>query len=877
LIGKLLGNFEVLAKLGEGGMGEVYRARDKKLDREVALKVLPREMSGDPERIARFQREARTLATLQHPNVASVYGFEELPEARFLVMELIEGEELADRLSRGALSIEDTVEIARQITEGLEAAHEKGIVHRDLKPANIKIDRDGAVKILDFGLARAFTGDPAEEDLANSPTITAAMTQAGTILGTAAYMSPEQAKGKAVDKRADIWAFGAIIFEMLTGRRLFDAETISETLASVLLTNIDWDRLPAATPPSIKALMERCLQKDPKLRLRDVGEARIVLADPTASLALRVATTTPTPSRRRTWPWAVALVGTLAIGLVGGQMLGSSPAPEALPPLLFDIPDPDNQMIVGSMAVSPDGHSIVFARRDSLGSRNLFLRRLDEDGVRMLPGTRGATFPFWSPDSRHIGFFTAQALFRISLDGSAASQITTLPHAPLGGSWNRDDVILVGAHDGPIVQVPAGGGRPRPVTVVDREHEEAHCWPGFLPDGKHFAFLSDASTEEGHRLWIHSLDGDDKKILLKGLRSATVIDPRGAILWSENTQLFAHPFDFNRREFSGERILLQDEVSPFNQRHELPVSVSGNGLLASQRGSDESVIVRITLADDSREVLLPLDRYRNPRLSADGRHVAFELQYSGQERIIWAQDLERGTRTRISPQGAMSDSAVWSADGEYVYFGSAAEGTWNIYRKRVYGGGIPERVGHPEGASEVGALDISRDGKWLLATANPDTTGWDFWLVRIDDGSFEWKSWLTSDSIEEQARFSPDSRWIVYASDTSGQSEVYVSPVDGGAEVRQMLVSVNGGHDAVWSPNGDAVFYRDAVGTLTQVTVRTDGDQINLSPPERIVEINPPPVGFLRNAYDVYPDGESVLAFIDMGGQTPAIRIRTGW
>jgi serine/threonine protein kinase len=877
LIGQTLGNFEVLSKLGEGGMGEVYRARDQKLGREVALKVLPREMSGDPERIARFQREARTLATLQHPNVASVYGFEETAQARFLVMELVEGEDLAERLKRGALPVEDTLAIARQIAEGLEAAHEKNIVHRDLKPANVKVDPEGKVKILDFGLARAYTGDPdAEEDLANSPTITAAMTQAGTILGTAAYMSPEQAKGKNVDKRADIWAFGAIVFEMLSGERLFEAETISETLASVLLTHIDWDRLPSDTPPSLRALLERCLQKDPKLRLRDVGEARIVLADPTATIALQVAMGEPETRKRPVWPWAAAIAVALVAGIVGGRLGSPTPPPEELPPLLFEITSAGRQLVVGSLAISPNGEHLVFAQRDSTGARHLFIRRLDEEQARLLPGTQNGLHPFWSPDSRSLGFFIGNNLFRASLDGSAASQIAELSRPPLGGSWNEDGVILIGAQDGPIVRTDAAGGSVGPATELAPQIEEAHCWPQFLPDGEHFIFLADASSDEGHRLYVHSLDGREKKILVKGLRSAILVDPRGGLMWSDSGQLFTRPFDLARREFSGPRILVQDRVSPFNQRHELPATISWNGILGTQTGSDESVISRMSLADGEREVLLPPGQYRNPRLSPDGTLLTFEFENSSQERIIWVQDLARGTRTRISDLSQVSDSAMWHPDGQTVYFCSAPDGDWQVYRKRVYGGGAPEPVGRPEGTTDLGANDISPDGKWILVVANP-IDGWDYWLGRLDEEETTWTPWLTSAAAELQGRFSPDSRWIAYQSSTSGESEVYVSPLEGGPEELQLLVSVNGGSDPAWSHDGSAVFYRDPAGTLMRVDVNWDSDRPRLSAPVELFELVPPSVGWMRNAYDLEPGGESLIAFLETSGRTPSIRIRTGW
>jgi len=880
LIGKKLAHYEITALLGKGGMGEVYRARDAKLGRDVAVKVLPPAMSNNAERIARFEREARTLATLQHSNIASVYGFEEDAGVRFLVMELVEGEDLAARLARGRLPVDEAVVIAGQIAEGLEAAHERSIVHRDLKPANIKIDRDGNVKILDFGLARAYAGDSdSGEDIENSPTITAAMTQAGTILGTAAYMSPEQAKGKSIDKRADIWAFGAILYEMLSGKRLFQAETVSETLASVMLRDIAWDELPTDTPPSLRALMERCLQRDPKSRLRDIGEARIVLADPTASGALRIATALPPEqerARRRAWPWAVAVAAALVLGAAGGRFLGMKPAEPGLPPLTFDIPDNTRKTVTGSLALSPSGRHLVYARRDSLGGNDLWIRRLDEDESRLLQGTHDGKFPFWSADGKNIGFFVGNSVYRMSLDGGAATRIATLSMRPRGGAWNGRDVILAGTDGGPIFRVPAGGGAVEAATQVVDGEENAHCWPEFLPDGEHFVFLADASSDDGHRMYVYSLDGKEKKILEKAVRSAILVDPAGALLWCQDSQLFARPFDFSRREFTGTRVLVQGGIQPYGENHECAMTLSTNGVLAFQAGSDESVIVRAPLDGSAREVVLPPGRYRNPRLSPDGKMLAFELQGSSDEREIWVQDLARGTRALMSERGQLADSPAWSPDGGTLYYDANVAEHWQIFRKRVNGGAPPEMLGAPPG-NDYGVLDCSLDGKWLLAAASMGAGRNELYLTSLEGDTLSWSPWLTGSTAYNFARFSPDSRWIAFQNGATGQIEVYVAPIEGGPSVQQLTVSVGGGRDPAWSRDGSTIYYMSLTGTLMESAITRNGDQIEFSPPSRTIELHPPMVGYLRNGYDPTPGGNSVIAFVETERYNPAIRVRTGW
>ncbi len=882
MIGKSLAHYEVLDLIGKGGMGEVYRARDTHLEREVALKILPLSLSSDPERVARFEREARTLATLQHPNIASIYGFEEDAGVRFLVMELVAGEDLAARMQHGRIPTDEVIAIARQIAEGLEAAHERGIVHRDLKPANIKITPEGKVKILDFGLARAYSSDSEDEgNIANSPTITAAMTQAGTILGTAAYMSPEQAKGKSIDKRADIWAFGVILYEMLSGKPLFQAETISETLASVLLREIVWEELPNDTPPSLRSLMRRCLHKDAQLRLRDIGEARIALDDNETMLQPIGATDSAKGGASglvKLWPWMLAIMLTFGVGFLGSRLLTAPPADTGLPPLMFDIPDDIGRLVTGSLALSPNGTHLIYARRDSLGGQDLWIRRLDEDESRLLRGTHGGRQPFWSSDGKNIGFFIQDGVYRTTLDGNAASKVATIHESPMGGTWNQRDIILVGTKEGPIYRVPANGEGIEAITTVIEGEENNHCWPAFLPDGQHFVFLADASSDDGHRLYECSLDGKEKKILEKNIRSAIFVDPKGALLWSHDSQLFARPFDFSHREFTGPRRLVQEQIQPFGDDHECALTVSANGLLAFQSDSGETVIEQHMLDGSAQKQLLATERYRNPRISPDGNLLAFEDQVSSDERLIWIHDLNRGTRTLISERGRMADSPTWSADGEFLYYDTLEDsGGWGAYRKKVNGGHAAESLAVPEGLNDLAVMDCSADGNWILVGGRSASQSTELYLGSLGKETLEWTLLHEDSSLYSFARFSPDSRWFAFESNASGQTEVYVSPVKGGPKLKQLTVSVSGGSDPSWTHDGGKLYYRSLTGNLMVSKVKDTSDGIEFSSPSPVMPLPSPHVGYLRNAYDLSPDGLSLVSIAESGGYNPAIRVRTGW
>jgi eukaryotic-like serine/threonine-protein kinase len=606
--GTRLGVYEVSALIGEGGMGQVYRARDTALNRDVALKVLPDLFASDAERLARFTREAQTLAALNHPNIAHIHGLEENGGVRTLVMELVEGEDLSQRIARGPIPLDDALAIARQIAEALEAAHEQGIIHRDLKPANIKLRADEVVKVLDFGLAKAMESGVGNREsgvahaLANSPTITSpAMTMRGMILGTAAYMAPEQAKGKPVDKRADIWAFGCVLYEMLAGRRAFQGDDVSTTLAAVLLKEPDWRALPAATSVALRRLLTRCLTKDPKARLRDIGEARIRIdellggaPDEAGAPAMPQAV----PLWRRVVPWAVA--GVLALGsLLIGTIVGRQSAGDVMStvvPVTFTVAPPENASFGGppgggtgtatQVAVSPDGRNIAFVAGAQAAYR-IYLRPVSSLAARAIPGTEGGTFPFWSPDSRFVGFFADGKLKKVPVAGGPAVVLCDAPYTR-GGSWSRDNVILLAAGEianakgrEAIWRVSSAGGVPAVVTRIDPANADSrHRWPHFLPDGRHFLYtevFGAPGTAKPSTIRIGSLEPSEADVTLLQAESSAAY-ASGHLLFARDETLMAQPFDSNARQISGEAFPVAERVSQEGSRY-VGASVSENGTL----------------------------------------------------------------------------------------------------------------------------------------------------------------------------------------------------------------------------------------------------------------------------------------------------------
>ena len=651
--GARIGPYEVLALLGAGGMGEVYRARDTTLNRDVAIKVLPDLFASDAERLARFTREAQTLAALNHPNIAHIHGLEDNGGVRALVMELVEGEDLSQRVARGALPLDDALAIARQIAEALEAAHEQGIIHRDLKPANIKLRADGVVKVLDFGLAKALEpgsgiGDGGSPNLANSPTITSpAMTMRGMILGTAAYMAPEQAKGKPVDKRADIWAFGCVLYEMLAGRRAFDGDDISTTLAAVLLKDPEWHALPASTPVALRRLLTRCLTKDPKARLRDIGEARVRIDELLGGAPDEAGAPVITPARsgwRRGVPWAAAgalALGSMLIGAVVARRSAGDVTSTAVP-VTFAIAPPENTSFGGpagggtgsatQVAVSPDGRNIAFVAGAQAAYR-IYLRPVSSLAARAIPGTEGGTFPFWSPDSRFVGFFADGKLKKVPIAGGPAVVLCDAPFGR-GGSWSRDNVILLAPGEianakgrEALWRVSSAGGVPAVVTRVDPANADTrHRWPHFLPDGRHFiyteVFGAPGTGAKPSNIRIGSLEpGEADVTLLQAESSAAYAS--GHVLFARDATLMALPFDPETRQPAGGAFPVAERVSQEGSRY-VGASVSENGTLVY--GSDDSLAVtELTWRDRTGRALGSVGGpapYFNLALSPEERRVA---------------------------------------------------------------------------------------------------------------------------------------------------------------------------------------------------------------------------------------------------------------
>ena len=756
--GMRLGPYEITASIGKGGMGEVYRASDTNLRRDVAIKVLPDAFAQDPERLARFEREAKTLASLNHPNIATIHGLEKADSVTGLVMELVEGPTLADRIAQGPIPIGEALPIATQIAEALAAAHEQRIVHRDLKPANIKVRARGTVKVLDFGLAKAMEPVPTElEEASELRTITSpALTEAGVIFGTAAYMSPEQARGKPVDKRADIWAFGCLLFEMLTGRRAFMGEDVAETLATVLKGEPDWTALPATTPPAIRSLLRRCLQRDPGRRLHDITDARFQIEDTLNEPPWVVAAPAPAP-RGKVGAGLLWAVGGLAVALAAtAASWYFRPSPPEADELRVEITTPATTAPT-SIAISPDGRTIVFAA--IAGTREpLWLRSLNSSASRMLEGTEGGAFPFWSPDSRSIGFFADTQLKRIDVESGAVQTLATVLN-PRGGAWNRDDTILFtpgGAT--PLFRIPATGGSPTPVTQVNTETQN-HRFPQVLPDGRTFLFYA-TGTVPG--IYVGQVDGPEIRRLLEA--EAAVFAAPGQLLFVRKGALFAQAFDPQRVELAGRPIILEPQVVS-GDFGSVALSASTNGRILYRSGALEGVRQLIWFDRSGTELeRVPGSKSASSQgvaLSPDGRTVVFD-QFMGGSTDIWLFDLIRRVPTRFTSDPGFEVYPIWSADGQRIAYGSIRKSGPAIYVKSVNGAGGENLL---VGGENAGPSDWSSDGRFVLYTI-PERG---IWAVSTESNPKPFpvvETTLGADS----AQFSPDGKWVAYHSGNQGSA-----------------------------------------------------------------------------------------------------------
>ena len=806
--GDSIGAYTIVARLGAGGMGEVFRARDPKLGRDVAIKILPRVFSLDPERLARFEREARILASQNHPHIGAIYGLENTGGTLALVLELIEGDTLAERIADGPLAVEDAVPLATQIAEALEAAHDRGIVHRDLKPANIKVTPDSSVKVLDFGLAKAAAGSEASPDLARSPTITAlAGTHEGTLLGTAAYMSPEQARGKSVDRRTDMWAFGCVLYEMLSGRPAFGGATLADTLSAIISREPDWTALPAGTPRDVQRLLKRCLEKNPSRRLRDAADVRMALEDVLNEPATMAETTAVArPSHGRV-ALIVALVAMLAAAAAWTLKPSAPPLSSPVTRLSVTLPPGDTLGLTWpAIALSGDGRLLAYTAGRALLPAQLFVRAIDSlDGV-LVPGSEGAKSPFFSPDGRWIGFFAQGKLKKVLASGGGLETLCDAASA-FGGSWGRDGWIYFAPFNtSGIWKVPASGGRPAEVTKLNRTLGEAsHRWPQITPDGKALLFTvwTGPGWDEKH-LVAQLTDGGERRLLVSGASTGRYLST-GQLLYARNDEMFVVPFDLKQVKVTGPPVTLVDRASEqANAGEGAQVAVADSGTLAYVRSASHGTDRRMVWVGPGGTVEplnSPPGAYVDPSISPDGGSVAVSMQ--GPRQAIWIYDLARSTLTTLPSPGS-SQAPTWTRDGRRLAYRGTQAGYRNIFWRAADGSDSEERLTTDE-ALQTPASVAPHDAMLLFDRVSP-ATGRDIWMLRLD-GSRRAQPVLNTQFNEWAGRLSPDGRWMAYASDESGRREIYLRryPEPGG----RLPISTSGGDEPVWSRDGAELFYRN--------------------------------------------------------------------
>jgi serine/threonine-protein kinase len=878
--GTRLGPYEILSAVGVGGMGEVYRARDTKLDRPVAIKILPEAFATDMERIARFQREAKTLASLNHLNIAHIHGLEESSDVRALVMEFVEGEDLAHRIARGAIPVAEALPIAKQMADALEAAHEQGIIHRDLKPSNIKVRRDGTVKVLDFGLAKATEpAGVASLSVSQSPTITTpAMTEAGVILGTAAYMSPEQARGQAVDRRADIWAFGCVLYEMLTGQRAFEGQGVSETLARVLEREPDWTRLPATASPALRTYIRRCLHKDPRQRVQAIGDVRLALEGAfETSVGQTAATAAVAPWQR------VALVG-IAASIASGAIIGTlvwfaARRADPVPPrvsrlqittagaaaLSIDWNDRD-------LAVTPDGTRLVYVGNQGT---HIFVRALDDLApVAVFKGGRGISGLFVSPDGRWIGFYDGLGVLKkVAVAGGPADTLATIDTAgSSGATWGPDDTIIAATNntDTGLMRVSTTGG---PVTVLTRpdraQGEGDHFWPEMLPDGRTVVFTITSLTEGLDAAQIAALDLQTgaRRILVRGGSHAHYVSS-GHLVYASAGALRAVPFDLTALKTRGAPVTVVPDVVT-TIRGGVNAVVAGDGTLAYVSGTLEGTPRTLVWVDrQGRETPIPAPPrpYLLPSVSPDGTRVA--VFANDQERDLWLWDLRRTTLTRLTATPGVDVVHVWTPDSRRLIFTSERAGVRNLFWQTADGADAAERL--TESPNTQYPTGVSPDGRRLIFSDEFPTTSNDVMAIALDE-TRRVTPLVQSPFVERNGTVSPDGRWLAYEANDSGRFEIYVRPfpeVNGG----RWQVSTAGGTRPIWTRSGQELelVYVSPTGALMAVELARGPSWAATSPKQVVKEGYFTNLNWWGRSYDISPDGQRFLMIKEGGAEETA-------
>ena len=876
-------------------MGEVYQALDTRLDREVAVKVLPQAFTGDAERMARFEREAKILASLNHANIAGIHQVEVVDETTFLVMELVPGEDLAEVLGRGSVAAQEAIQVAVQIAEALEVAHERGIVHRDLKPANIKIAPDGQVKILDFGLAKArgaSDGGSSADSL--SPTLTADMTQAGVIVGTAAYMSPEQARGQEADSRSDIWSLGVVLFEMLTGERLFAGPTVSDTLAAVLRADPDWEKLPPETPRGVRRVLRRCLVRQPKQRLHSAADVRIELEEAGNPVH------EPPPAATGARPGLLAAVGAVAlvVGFIVGAALWPRGATDSSSVRSFIPPPPGNGFelhpyLAGSVAVSPDGTSLVYSVRPATGPAKLWIRRLDETDARPLDGTEGASHPFWSPDSRFVAFFADGAIRKVEAAGGPVVSITETGRglslryngSGEGGTWGRNgDILYALGWNSPLYRVSSSGGKPEPLSDTQLRGEGVFLagalHPRFFPDGDRFLFVV-GGPDRQHKLMISSLSGEAPRELMQTLSHAELA--AGHLWFVRKGTLFAQPIDLDTAILRNEPIpIAQGMIS--NVWSEAAAqgyfSTSPAGVVAYQTGAalSKSILTWFSRTGEALEEVGTADFQYQLSLAPDGSLAMVQVgDMKTAHWGLWTHDLGRGTRSRFNARRGVA-TAVWSPDSREVFF----QGGGEIHRQTV---GVDDAVLAWEGDAAYGRdeieiawpLDWSADGGYLVyASVDQGNLNADLWVRPLEDGGAPIPI-QQSPASEEDAAISPDGRWLAYTSDKSGQFEIYLTEFP--TSRRSLQVSADGGLRPEWGQSTTELFFLAPDDTLMVATLATDGEEISVREVKGLFALDVRHhVLFEPGGYAVASDsGRFLVNRVLEKGTTSPIALIVGW
>jgi serine/threonine-protein kinase len=859
-----LGPYEVIGPLGAGGMGEVWRARDTRLDREVALKLLPDDVAADPERLARFEREAKLLASLSHPHIAAVHGLEVSGPIRALVMELVEGATLAERLERGPIPLAETLALARQLAEALECAHEHGIVHRDLKPGNVKVTPEGDLKVLDFGLAKAPAADTEAADFTSSPTRTRQGTEAGVILGTALYMSPEQARGKVVDKRTDVWSFGVILFEMVTRTPLFEGETASDVLAAVLRSEVDWNRLPAGTPSPVRRLLRRCLERDPRQRLHDMGDARLEIEE-----ALRGPEPTergeggrrPQARWRRLLPWWVALAAIVVAAALAAGRRATAERPRVSRLTLRLVPPPRT---AGGLAIAPDGAQFAYVAKGQV-----HVRALDREDARALPEARGER-PFFSPDGAWIAFIGSDGvLSKVSASGGPAVKLTDRALGLGQCAWTPGDAILCtqpeSERPGELLRVPAGGGPAQAVPTGADAARERVRWPYGLPGGAAVLLtVTGASGGEGAdaAIAVQRLDTGERRVLIHGGAEA-VYAATGDIVYLASGSLAAVPFDLATLSLRGAPLRVVEHVSTDTVGGGRYALARDGTLIYRSGGGRTRPLLSVDRRGSETHIPIPDHTFIDPRVSPDGSRIAVQAADSGSD--IWICDLGRATLTRLSFDPQEDETPVWSPDGAWVAWVAQRSGRpRQVLRRRADGSGEEQVTWSTRAHAHV--HDWSPDGKYLLVTQDAVSTARDVWLVPVAGG--EARPLLAGPFEEWNPRFSPDGRWLAYASDETGQLEIYVRrfpELD-----RKVQVSEGGGDGPAWTSGGRELVYRGADGHVVSVRFSAGpGSTPLLGRPQTLfADVYGAAVGRMSHPdYDAFPDGSRFLMLGNQQGE----------